>query len=136
LLFGLYFTHKKTTIFRKNTGDWKEIEKNAWHGTVSDFQRYCVNSQQYKRSGIYIHKNLDNGKCYVGQSRNIFSRVDREINGKADNAGCKALFKDYLSGYNFEIILIFQNKNLPNLNKMERAFINLHDSIKHGYNQT
>ncbi|MDR0739831.1 MAG: GIY-YIG nuclease family protein [Mycoplasmataceae bacterium] len=126
----------KTRKFKKVTGGWKEIENTAWHGSLQEFNRYYTNARQYKRSGVYIHKNKATGKCYVGQSRNIFERVYREIHGKADNSGCKALFEAYNSGYEFEIILIFHKKGFPSLNKMERAFINLHDSIQNGYNKT
>lgn len=117
-------------------GSWKNLEHNSWHGSKEEFLRYYANSHQYKRPGVYIHKNLDNGKCYVGQSHDIFKRVKQELDGQANNSGCKALYQAYQNGYSFEIILIFKKKGYPNLHKMERAFINLHDSVRKGYNQT
>jgi hypothetical protein len=135
LLGGIYINLKKNK-FVKQTGGWKKLEQESWHGTKSDFINYYNNSKQYKRSGVYIHKNLDTGKCYVGQSRDIFSRVYREINGQADNVGCKALYEAYRHGYRFEIVLIFWKKGYPNLNKMERAYINQYDTMRRGYNRT
>ena len=127
---------KKNIDFQRNTGGWKEIEKNAWHGDLNDFRVFYKNINQKKIPGVYIHKNLTNGKCYVGQSNNIFERVNREITGKADNLGCKLLYNDYLKGHEFKIILIFKKKEYPNLNKMERAYINMYDSCNKGYNRT
>jgi hypothetical protein len=85
---------------------------------------------------VYIHKNLTNGKNYVGQSKDIFTRVYREISGQADNTGCRLLYEDYEKGDAFQIILIFSKKGFPSLDKMERAFINLHNSRIKGYNRT
>ena len=114
----------------------KKLEENSWKGSKEDFLRYYNNAKQYKRSGVYIHKNLSNGKCYVGQSHNIFQRVKDELDGVATNKGCKALYQDYQNGYKFEITLIFKKKGYPNLHKMERAFINLHNAKTDGYNET
>jgi hypothetical protein len=122
--------------FQNNTGGWKQIEKEAWHGSVDQFMEYYDHSKQYKRAGVYIHKNITSGKCYVGQSRNVFNRVYEELHGKASNSGCKALYEAYRQGYRFEIILIFRKKGFPPLNKMERAYINMYDAMRKGYNRT
>lgn len=136
LVTGISSIFKSHSYLKAIGGSWKKLEENSWKGSKEDFLRYYNNAKQYKRSGVYIHKNLSNGKCYVGQSHNIFQRVKDELDGVATNKGCKALYQDYQNGYKFEITLIFKKKGYPNLHKMERAFINLHNAKTDGYNET
>lgn len=138
ILLGYWISNvwKSQSYLKAIGGSWKKLEENSWKGSKEDFLRYYENSKKYKRAGVYIHKNLSNGKCYVGQSHNIFQRVKDELDGKATNRGCKALYEAYQNGYEFQITLIFKKKGYPNLHKMERAFINLHNAKSDGYNET
>lgn len=135
LSYGFYVWYKKHKFF-KLTGGWKNLYLKSWKGSKEQFLNYYQNSKQYKRSGVYIHKNLTNGKVYVGQSYDIFNRIYREINGQATNKGCLELYQDYLKNNKFKITIIFWRKGYPNLNKMERAYINMFNATVNGYNKT
>ena len=125
--------HKR---FIKETGGWEKIEENGWTGSPEEFENFYNNHRNKRYSGIYIHKNLNNGKCYVGQSRNILRRVHDEIVGNATNTGCRELYQAYCEGDDFRITIVFRQKGFPSLSAMERHYIKSHGAKIDGYNKT
>lgn len=89
------------------------------------------------KAGIY-KLTSPNGKCYIGQTNNLYSRLN-----SYKNYGCKGQIKIYRAllkyGFeNFKIDILWGTNDNTNLkiilNQLEGDFINLYDSINNGYN--
>lgn len=86
--------------------------------------------------GIYKITNQVNGKCYIGQSKNIEERWKNHKNYRQENSDYPLYiaFKEYgIQNFLFEII----EECLPEeLNEKEIYWIQQFDSYNNGYNQT
>lgn len=90
-------------------------------------------SNKYNVSGIYILHNETKNMYYVGQSKNIFSRVNSHFTGKGNGD----VYADYKYGDNFSIQLIkYSDSNFKSLNEMEWYYIKKFDCVKNGYNKS
>lgn len=87
-------------------------------------------------SGIY-KLNFPNGKCYVGQSKNILRRIREHNCSNKQYAVSKAIQK-YGKREEFELLEEISPEKVEYINKRERYYINFYNSTVHnnGYNIT
>lgn len=89
------------------------------------------------RVGIYKITNKLNGKCYIGQSQNIFKRWsvhgNKNKSNNCDMAIAKAVTKYGIENFTFEILELC-NKN--ELNDKEKYWVSKFDTYVKGYNST
>jgi len=84
--------------------------------------------------GIYIFKNLENNKFYVGQATNFKKRYTQGFN-RTSEGGVTKLFNDLNNKENFQYYFEPVDEILS-LNYVERKYINLFNSYHNGYNDT
>lgn len=91
-------------------------------------------------TGIYLIKNLISGNCYVGQAKNIASRIRQHLGSaysepkKDYNTPLHAAFRKYgLDNFELEIL---QKCEYSELNTLEEYWVSVYDCFKNGYNQT
>ena len=95
----------------------------------SKYQKMKGNLKNLDYSGIYVLKNLTNDYYYVGQSVNVFKRVNQHFSGKGNGN----VYADYKYGQDFQINIIPVEKF--RLNEIERQLIKiLNASGANGYN--
>lgn len=82
-------------------------------------------------SGVYVLKNLNQNKNYVGQSVDVIKRVSSHFSGRGNGD----VYADYKYGNSFEIILIPFQQPYKSLNALEREMIRQFNADK-GYNKT
>lgn len=90
--------------------------------------------------GIYKIQNLENGKCYIGQSTNIRKRWTshrNRWNNPSDHNYETPLYRAFrkygIESFTFEVL---EECDAAELNTKEVAYIQQYDSFWHGYNQT
>ena len=90
--------------------------------------------------GIYKISNMVNGKCYIGQSVNIYKRWNNHkcacYNSNAHEYNYyiyRAMRKYGIENFTFEII---EECTQELLNEREKFWIAYYDSFKNGYNET
>ena len=89
-----------------------------------------------KICGIYCIENLINGKRYVGQSIDIYSRWKNHIHSLNGNRSNNTLLQRAWNKYgedNFKF-QILEACAEEDLDEKERAYINLYNSCENGYN--
>ena len=89
--------------------------------------------------GCYVIKNAENGKCYVGQSKDIIRRIKQHFHGTepANIIFAEDYFKTKLedSSELFEIKII-ECTTKDELDKKEKELIELYEAFEKGYNGT
>lgn len=88
-------------------------------------------------SGVYEIRNLKNNKVYIGSAVSIYKRIGNHKNALRRNTHCnvklqRAWIKYGEDNFLFSIKDIASDKN--DLVTREQYFIDLHDSVKDGYN--
>lgn len=84
-------------------------------------------------TGVYILHNETKNQYYVGQSKNVLSRVACHFRGEGNGD----VYHDYRSGDHFVIKTISLAKSgYENLNELERDTIRAYDAFENGYNRT
>lgn len=86
--------------------------------------------------GIYKITNTENGKCYIGQSRDIEARWQKHLSAykSCPDWELYRAFKKYgISKFTFEII---EECQIKELNEREIYWITQYDSFNNGYNMT
>ena len=94
-----------------------------------------------KESGIYKITNIINGHSYIGQSKNIFNRINyhhyydykNPNNSQYDCKLYQALRKYGLENFNIEILELC---SVDLLDEKEIIYIEKYDTFKNGYNMT
>lgn len=88
--------------------------------------------------GIYIIKNLKNGKVYVGQSRDIYRRWKEHKNELNKNKHCNVKLQNAWNKYGSDAFsfIIQLECGVDDLNNNEKIFVKKYDSYKNGYNMT
>lgn len=83
---------------------------------------------------IYLFLNKSNGKCYVGQSTNFYTRYRVYKGGHCqDQPKIYNAFKKY--GFeNFDVKIIAKAENQQQLDELEDFYIDAFDCINNGYN--
>lgn len=90
-------------------------------------------STKNKKFVVYIHRNLMNGKVYVGQTCDLSERW--RCNGKNYISSVK--FYNAIKKYgwnNFSHEVIYDNLNQEAADVLEKELIKKYDSIRNGYN--
>ena len=106
-------------------------------------QLISFNYNEYKnKPGIYRFINIKNGKCYVGQSINLGTRIYAHILLMKKGTGTQVLYKA-VNKYGLENIYVEILTILPKcedlkkyLDLCEKIYINYFDSYNKGYNST
>ena len=90
-----------------------------------------------KVTGIYKITNIENEKCYIGQSSDIYKRLSDHckcglgIDAPQGNKLYAAMREDGISNFTFELL----EQCLPEeLDEKEKFFIEVYNSIDYGYN--
>lgn len=86
--------------------------------------------------GIYKITNMENGKCYIGQSRDIEARWQKHLSAYKSSPDWELYraFKKYgISKFTFEIV---EECQIEELNEREIYWIAQYDSFNNGYNMT
>lgn len=146
---------KITSKYEKLVNDKSKIisecekKKNSVKKLVSDSEvidegfvllKHFVGIEHFKVMGVYIIRNRELNKYYVGQSTDVYKRVTKEhFNGlKVRNY---IFFEDYYNSKFDNKDELFEIKVIPvldesQLNKMEKTMIEKYDSYNNGYNST
>lgn len=83
--------------------------------------------------GVYIIYNVTKDKPYVGQSKNVFQRVQSHLTGHGNGD----VYADYKYGDQFTIKMIDLTKtDFQSLNELERYCIKVCKAYEKGYNKT
>lgn len=86
--------------------------------------------------GIYKITNTTNGKCYIGQSRDIEARWAKHLSAYKSSSDWELYraFKKYgISAFKFEVV---EECSIEELNEREIYWIAQYDSFNNGYNMT
>ena len=90
--------------------------------------------------GIYKIQNLTNGKCYIGQSKNIKRRwkdhrcsANNSVDHNYNNPLYRAIRKYGIENFSFEVI---EECLVSELNDKEKYYIQKYNSFFNGYNLT
>ena len=77
--------------------------------------------------------NLSNNKCYIGQSKNVYKRLEGYFYGKNHNW---ELQHDIRNNINiFKIKIVEYEKKYNGLDNMENDLIIKYNSVNNGYNK-
>ena len=88
---------------------------------------------QHSFTGVYILYNKSKNMYYVGQGKNIFSRVNAHFTGRGNGD----VYADYKYGDDFTIrMFALENSGFSSLNELERYFIYRYNAFSNGYNKT
>ena len=94
---------------------------------------FFTNIPEYNGIGIYALINNRTGKMYIGASKNVYTRIKQHIYSPT-----AAIEKDVESGDTFHVEILEKLPSGSNQFDMfgrEKYFIDLYDSINHGYNK-
>lgn len=90
-------------------------------------------SSWYQYSGVYILKNNTKQKYYVGQAKNLSTRVNQHFTGHGNGD----VYADYKMGDKFTIRMIaLYGSGYKSLNQLERYAIDTYACYSKGYNKT
>ncbi|MSU03105.1 GIY-YIG nuclease family protein [Tissierella pigra] len=90
--------------------------------------------------GVYALVNLENGKCYVGQTKNLRNRISQHFGKlKKGEHDSETMQDDYDNGHIFKPVILKEFKKEYDETKLEdyeNLYIGLYQSHKtqHGYN--
>lgn len=109
------------------------------HKAISPDEFFAIRNQyrgalnKFDFMGCYVLRNVDNGKCYVGQAVHVPQRVTAHFTGRGNGD----VYVDYCSGDEFEIRMIdITQTKYKRLNDLERHLIFAYDAYNVGYNKT
>lgn len=99
----------------------REFKKLRYGNGIGDF------------SGVYVIENLDDGRCYVGQSVHVLARLSQHLQGR----GCPDVYVDYRSHkpFIFHLCPLYKS-GYRSLNSLEKQMIALTKAYDMGYNRT
>lgn len=114
----------------------KPLEKSAQTNEFFPLKSFAGMAYQ-KVVGCYIIRNKENGRCYVGQSKDVYKRIKQHFRGTVPNNIIFA--EDYYSSKNkedlFEIMII-PKQTKDELDETERILIEEYQARAKGYNGT
>ena len=97
--------------------------------SVNEFNSFRESCNRF--AGVYVLINKTSGLHYVGQSVDVFSRVNSHFSGRGNGD----VYADYKYGCPFEVILIPLQRPYESLNELEREMIRYYGADKE-YNKT
>lgn len=90
-------------------------------------------SNNYNFAGVYILHNKSKDLYYVGQARQVLSRVNSHFTGRGNGD----VYADYKYGDQWTIKMIaFEKSGFKSLNELEWHAIDTFDAYQKGYNKT
>ena len=90
-------------------------------------------SGRYNFTGVYIIFNKTKNMFYVGQSKNVFSRVNNHFTGHGNGD----VYADFKTGDEFTIKMVsLEGSGCSSLNELERNYIGIYKAYSKGYNKT
>lgn len=117
----------------------KDYQLAGQHYQVSEnsIDKLCkcltASSRSQMTVGVYVLRNLNSKKVYVGQSVNIYRRVKQHVTGH----GNPDVYFDLRTGDTFSVTLVLiARTRYTRLNDLERELITLHNAYYSGYNKT
>lgn len=137
------FNKKKQAIFKEYEDKLLLITKLPTEISNSDQDfiplKETLGLEYQKIIGCYIIKNVENSKCYVGQSKDIYKRLKQHFHGTVPKNSIFA--EDYYLSKTENREDLFEVKIVPcqtkdELDKTERDLIFEYDSLNNGYNAT
>lgn len=111
------------------------VELPVREQTQSAYRRRnnSVYNARYGFTGVYILYNTSKNKYYVGQSVNVFRRINQHFTGH----GNTGVYYDYLAGDKFMVKAIpLIESGYTSLNSLERDTIAAYNAYYKGYNGT
>lgn len=121
-------TNLANNTLEMSTADFFEMRRKSFGGRGNP--QYA---NQFNFSGVYILHNKTKDLYYVGQARQVLTRVNNHFTGKGNGD----VYADYKHGDEWTIKLIaLENSGFKTLNELERHIINTSDSVRNGYNKT
>ena len=132
--------HYIKSLYNTKRNDVKKLQISVFENPKNnDFipliNIFSFNQEQF--AGVYIIKNNENNKCYVGQSKNVIKRLKQHFKGTVPKNFIFAedyyLSKDKENLFSVKIIKL-QTKD--ELDDTERKLIEKYDSFENGYNKT
>lgn len=130
-------------IKRRQKKKVRRLAKRAIEMTPEEF--LAIRQERLKRgrhsgidmlcnfAGVYILYNKTKKMYYVGQGKQVISRVNNHFTGKGNGD----VYADYKYGDVFKIrLLALEGSGFKTLNDLERETIKTYDAFAHGYNKT
>ena len=120
----LYCFYKERTI---------QLNKTALSDGISPSEFFKLKKEMHGDVvGAYILCNINKAKCYVGQSKRVYFRINQHFTGE----GNPDVYADYKYGNNFRIKIIRLNDSgYYDLDKLEKDLISQYDAYNSGYNK-
>ena len=127
-----FYNEKRLTIKKLS----KNIIENSQDSEFLPISRISLFNQE-KITGVYVIRNNENQKYYVGQSKDVLRRLKQHFKGTVPNNMIFA--EDYYTSDNqknlFSVKIIpLQTKD--ELDSTEKSLIEKYDSFNYGYNKT
>ena len=126
------YNNKRMNIKELNTNIFDELSKTDFI-PLSDISYFS----QQKITGVYIIRNNENEKYYVGQSKDVLKRLKQHFKGSIPNNIIFA--EDYYLSQNKEKLFsvkIIPLKTKDELDNTEKSLIERYDAFNSGYNKT
>ncbi len=142
----VHIFYKECIVFIKRIKNNDDKHKYEYRYCHDDWNWYSVqmfrrktngNYRHYDFEGVYIVRNIDKNKCYVGQSINVIKRLRTHFNGRSAKGGADDLNNALINGDRLEIVFLeLKGSSFRNLDDMESFFIHHFNSYYRGYNRT
>lgn len=100
-------------------------------------ERVIVNIPDYDGPGIYMIRNIETGKVYIGSSWHVMQRIKCHDKTFRKKVNCNARFlEDIEKGHKFTCTIIekYDSITRKELRDREEHFVKMYDSMKTGYN--
>lgn len=131
LLLMLIFAIHDRSIYKQLLVELKRKLDDQTGLSINEFRIYSSNYTSFK--GVYILYNETKNKAYVGQSKDVLSRINQHLRGR----GNPDVYLDLNYDDTFIIKMIaLSDSECSTLNELERITIEAYDSYHSGYNRT
>lgn len=146
ITYKIYQKNQKKKKIEENTKRIEEITNRIANNEMemTPYQFFSLREKRmngkmlmnnYNFAGIYILCNKTKNKHYVGQSKDVFNRVNEHFG--ESGSGNKQVYVDYKMGDKFTIkMLSLEKSGFSNLNELESFAIERYDAFSKGYNKT
>lgn len=133
LFFGTVVPVLRVLIPRRRRRKKRKHQgKNISAMTPEKFQEYRKSGAK-NFEGVYVLYNKNKRMYYVGQAKQILSRVNNHFTGKGNGD----VYADYKYGDRFSIRLVpLRGSGFSTLNSLERHLIGKYHAYEKGYNKT